>query len=720
MTFVPPVPVGGDSPDLPPQPTPAVPIPVLFNTGASLTVDQIAAVAFQAGLRGDPLATAVAISCAEDTDHDPTSLNNDPATGDYSVGLWQINFYGNLYSSRVAQFGLPPVLTDPQLNANAMYQLSGGGVNFTPWTTFKDTSYQQYLAQAYISAQNAATAASNSPAGQSYLLPPAAPIAGGGSGTGNTFLTALNSLTVPLVDPPVAYKAPGDDIVSRPPYDPGSLSLPNGTQIGNWVILGGQASLTVSDVSEITFTLADPGLVLFNTLNFSLDDWIMWQAFPWMISSVQIDQLDNGLEGSSLVVRSAGAELFKTQRSGPFGGSVVQMLEQCAGLPMPGTGGDRGPLYTPSQFSPPSLTNAAFGVAIDPGLPSASVMRSIPNVANPSMVETDWAMFSRVAAELRAWFFESEGVFWLGRPSWIVSKTRQFKVGWMNGWGGDEYYRAVTCPQWSVDRDTLPTTGMIQVQLPRTRGEQVRPGMRMNVQGMGVRDSHGPDLYDANVTEAPGYIVTKVTWPLDHGDTPVSVYAQEPVDPYPSDALFPYSAPVKAPAPALNGKAAAGTKQSIDFVNDAFTYKGAPYLLGGNSRTGIDCSGLVQQALAFVGIQAPRTSGAQFSWCQQENTIIPLSQAYNTYGALLFAPADGSDHVAISLGNGTCIEAWLMPYGVTVQPVGQGTGFIPFGSAGLVPGLVYPGGSESGAVSSSTSLQAAAQSANAAQGFQGS
>jgi cell wall-associated NlpC family hydrolase len=58
---------------------------------------------------------------------------------------------------------------------------------------------------------------------------------------------------------------------------------------------------------------------------------------------------------------------------------------------------------------------------------------------------------------------------------------------------------------------------------------------------------------------------------------------------------------------------AALDESADDFVAVAETLLGAPYLWGGKSSLGIDCSGLVQTSLAVAGVAAPRDSDMQQS-----------------------------------------------------------------------------------------------------------
>ena len=52
---------------------------------------------------------------------------------------------------------------------------------------------------------------------------------------------------------------------------------------------------------------------------------------------------------------------------------------------------------------------------------------------------------------------------------------------------------------------------------------------------------------------------------------------------------------------------------ATDPVEEAERFLGVPYLWGGNSRWGIDCSGLVQMALMACGIDCPRDSDQQMA-----------------------------------------------------------------------------------------------------------
>ncbi|WP_375387798.1 C40 family peptidase [uncultured Amnibacterium sp.] len=97
-----------------------------------------------------------------------------------------------------------------------------------------------------------------------------------------------------------------------------------------------------------------------------------------------------------------------------------------------------------------------------------------------------------------------------------------------------------------------------------------------------------------------------------------------------------------------------------DVVSAALQYKGVPYVLGGESTSGIDCSGLVQAALAKVGVSAPRLVH------QQQTIGQPVDSLKDAKPGDLIV-LSGGDHIAVYMGNDTVIHAPYPGRSVSVQ-----------------------------------------------------
>lgn len=97
-----------------------------------------------------------------------------------------------------------------------------------------------------------------------------------------------------------------------------------------------------------------------------------------------------------------------------------------------------------------------------------------------------------------------------------------------------------------------------------------------------------------------------------------------------------------------------------DIVSIASSLLGIPYVYGGSTPAGFDCSGFTQYVYGMAGISIPRTSGEQ----GYAGTFVSAAEArpgdlvWHAYG-----------HVGIYAGNGMVIEATTPGATTTMQPL---------------------------------------------------
>jgi peptidoglycan DL-endopeptidase CwlO len=99
------------------------------------------------------------------------------------------------------------------------------------------------------------------------------------------------------------------------------------------------------------------------------------------------------------------------------------------------------------------------------------------------------------------------------------------------------------------------------------------------------------------------------------------------------------SDPIYAPPPGKYG----------GVVGIAMQYLGTPYVYGGASPGGFDCSGLVMYVFGQVGVSLPHNAAAQYGYG------VPVSQSQLQAGDLVFF--NGLGHVGIYIGGGQFIHA---------------------------------------------------------------
>ncbi len=103
---------------------------------------------------------------------------------------------------------------------------------------------------------------------------------------------------------------------------------------------------------------------------------------------------------------------------------------------------------------------------------------------------------------------------------------------------------------------------------------------------------------------------------------------------------------------------------ALSLTRSAMRFIGTPYVFGGTSPSGFDCSGYTQHVFAMLGITLPRTADAQFyAGHPTVGGMVP--------GDLVFFQTylPGPSHVGIYLGGGRFIHS--SSHGVRISGLGE-------------------------------------------------
>jgi hypothetical protein len=105
-----------------------------YDTNDMLTAEELKAVLFSVGFRGNNLKEAWAIAMKESNGR-PLAHNRNSNTGDNSYGIFQINMIGSLGPDRLEKFDLKKNsdLFDPVASAKIAFFMSNGGQDWSAW-----------------------------------------------------------------------------------------------------------------------------------------------------------------------------------------------------------------------------------------------------------------------------------------------------------------------------------------------------------------------------------------------------------------------------------------------------------------------------------------------------------------------------------------------------------------------------------------------------------
>lgn len=330
--------------------------------------------------------------------------------------------------------------------------------------------------------------------------------------------------------------------------------------------------------------------------------------------------------------------------------------------------GERHSAGTATTSTSPVTTTAA---ASAPALPVART------AAEKKNLEDTWTACGRIMGEIGWRCMERRGGVILAPDAWLISHAPATYTLSQSTKGVD-----VIDVDWNVGKPAATATMQVWAG-----SADLVAGSAVTLTGLGPAD--GTWLVETIDRSASTKLATVTAI------RPMTALA-EPVDTSASgvgvggDGGFGAGIATTGTAQVGSENSGPGHSKGEAFVQAALAQRGKQYVGGGHGPTVFDCSGLVQWAAAQVGVSFPAPVATQSLKIVNTGNLISVQQGIATRGAVLYRGTpgvnggmSGSDHIAISLGNGQTIEARGRAYGVGVFPA---TGR-SWSGAGIIPGI---------------------------------
>jgi cell wall-associated NlpC family hydrolase len=237
--------------------------------------------------------------------------------------------------------------------------------------------------------------------------------------------------------------------------------------------------------------------------------------------------------------------------------------------------------------------------------------------------EDSWTALTRLASEVNWRCFESAGTIYFGPDSWLISRPSAGTIRENTG--------AIDTIDFDFDTGK-PLTNLTVTCIAAAWAYP--PGSAVTLAGMGVGD--GPKL------------VTSTARSLFFTTATINLTAPQKALPEPAANATGTTATAGGAATGTAPTSAAGVA-----VATAQAQIGVPYVWGGESPSGFDCSGLMQFAYARAGITIPRTAQAQHDATKSVSTSALLP------GDLVFfgTSAGSITHCGMYIGGGLMVDA---------------------------------------------------------------